>query len=149
MSRICGLRARRVSEEDAVRTRADARATLALTALGRAEFEPTERARRRPKIADMLADRPDGAVRLLAAMRTIESVLGSVPRRHSYLLREPQPATSMDRAAPRARSTQERGWDSASRPRRKIVAGFVRTSRQAEHCWIARRTGEERRLRRS
>jgi DNA-binding MarR family transcriptional regulator/N-acetylglutamate synthase-like GNAT family acetyltransferase len=119
---------------------------LSLTAKGRMAFAPLDQ-RSQNEIAAMIgklsmADQD----RIVAAMRTIESVLGeaSTPQ-IPYVLRPPRPG-DMGWIVARhgALYGEEYGWDERIEAlTAEIVATFVRNhDRKRERCWIAEREGE-------
>lgn len=119
---------------------------LSLTAKGRTAFAPLEE-RSQKQVAAMLgklsaADQE----RVVAAMRTIEQLLGEAPApRLPYHLRPPRPG---DMGWIVARHgvlyADEYGWDQRIEAlTAEIVAAFVRNhDPERERCWIAERDGE-------
>ena len=119
---------------------------LALTALGRKVFAPLN-ARSHGEVATMLRHlSPAAQARLLAAMRTIEQLLGERPEPPAaYLLRPPRPG-DLGWVVQRhgALYAQEYGYDEQFEALvAEIVAHFVQHyDAQRERCWIAERDGE-------
>ena len=119
---------------------------LSLTAKGRMAFAPLDQ-RSQNEIAAMIgklsvADQD----RIVAAMHTIESVLGEAPAPQiPYVLRPPRPG-DMGWIVARhgALYGEEYGWDEGIEAlTAEIVAAFVRNhDRKRERCWIAEREGE-------
>jgi DNA-binding MarR family transcriptional regulator/N-acetylglutamate synthase-like GNAT family acetyltransferase len=118
---------------------------LSLTEQGRTVFAPLH-ARSHHDIGVML----DGLVpadqdRLLAAMHTIENLLGATPERKvPYLLRPPYPG-DLGWVVHRhgVLYAEEYGWDERFEALvATIVAGFIEThDPKRERCWIAERDG--------
>lgn len=118
---------------------------LALTEAGRAAFAPLNDQTRRD-IASMLAPlRAADQERLVAAMRTIEELLGAAPEnRAPYLLRPHQPGDmGWVVSAHGALYAREYGWDQTFEALvAEIVARFVRRYDPVrERCWIAEKDG--------
>ncbi len=118
---------------------------LALTEAGRAAFAPLNDQTRRD-IASMLAPlRAADQERLVAAMRTIEELLGAAPEnRAPYLLRPHQPGDmGWVVSAHGALYAHEYGWDQTFEALvAEIVARFVRRYDPVrERCWIAEKDG--------
>jgi len=135
-----GLIARRPAESDARRH------LVTLTEAGQAVFTRLN-ARSHHEIGEMLA--PLSAAdrrRLVAALGTIEDLLGEAPpRRVPYILRPHQPGDLgwiVQRHG--ALYAEEYGWNQECEAlAAEIVAKFVRTFDPArERCWIAEREGE-------
>jgi len=120
---------------------------LSLTAAGRKAFAPLDRASH-DEIAALLAPLPAAAqAKLVAAMTTIESLLGdgSRPEPSPVILRPHRPGDIgwvISRHG--ALYAQERGWDDTFEAMvAKIAARFVeRFDPRRERCWIAERDGE-------
>jgi DNA-binding MarR family transcriptional regulator/GNAT superfamily N-acetyltransferase len=127
---------------------ADARqSVLSLTARGRKEFENLNQLSRN-QVEEILNDlSPVEQNRLLAAMRTIEELLGTSPKEEkiSYILRPPH-AGDMGWVvqANGALYAQEYGWDESYEALvAQIVADFVKNyDPRRERCWIAEKDGE-------
>ena len=135
-----GLLARTTSKADGRQS------LLALTAKGRAAFAPLD-SRSRQEIGALMAGlgQTDQA-RLVAAMATIERLLGArAGIDASYLLRPHQPG-DMGWVVHRhgALYAQEYGFDERFEALvAEIVARFIsRFDPKTEHCWIAERDGE-------
>lgn len=135
------LIARKPSETDARQS------VLSLTARGRKEFESLNRLSRN-QIEEILNDlSPAEQNGLLAAMRTIENLLGakSKEEKFSYVLRPPQ-AGDMGWVVQSNGSlyAQEYGWDENYEALvAQIVAEFVKNfDPKKERCWIAEKDGE-------
>jgi DNA-binding MarR family transcriptional regulator/GNAT superfamily N-acetyltransferase len=119
---------------------------LSLTTKGRMAFAPLDQ-RSQSDVADMIgklsaADQD----RVVAAMRTIESVLGEKPAPDvPYILRPPRPG-DMGWIVSRhgALYGEEYGWDERLEALcAEITAAFVRNyDPKRERCWIAERDGE-------
>jgi DNA-binding MarR family transcriptional regulator/GNAT superfamily N-acetyltransferase len=129
------------------RAAADARVhELALTARGRAAFGPLDRRSQR-EVAAMLTPLPDDAqARLVGAMTTIASLLGTAPTtRSACVLRAHRPG-DMGWVVERhgALYAQEYGWDERFEGLvAEIVAQFIRSFEpRYERCWIAERDGQ-------
>ncbi len=119
---------------------------LALTEAGRAAFAPLDR-RSREEIGELLrALTPEDQSRLIAAMRTVEQLLGGeTAGPGAVFLRAHQPGDLgwlVQRHA--ALYAQEYGWDgSFEAMAAEVAAKFIRDfDPQREHCWIAERDGE-------
>jgi DNA-binding MarR family transcriptional regulator/GNAT superfamily N-acetyltransferase len=128
-------------------SREDARQSLlSLSVRGSAAFAPLDR-RARDEVAAMLAKLPDARQReLIAAMNTIERLLGSREEpRVPYLLRGHEPG-DMGWVVHRhgALYAQEEGYsDEFEGLVAGIVSDFVKNFDPArERCWIAERAGE-------
>lgn len=125
----------------------DARQSLiALTPVGRSAFAPLD-TRSRAEIGAMLAELDAGAQRrLVAAMRTIEGLLGErAAERPPYLLRPHGPGDMGWITMAHGRLyAEEYGWDTTFEALvAEIVARFIGTFDPArEHCWIAEIDGE-------
>lgn len=132
---------RNASEKDARQS------ILKLTAQGQKEFESLNRLSQN-QIEEILNDlvAPEQN-RLLTAMRTIEELLGAIPKeeKFSYILRLPQ-AGDMGWVVQSngALYAQEYGWDEHYEALvANIVADFVKNfDAQKERCWIAEKDGE-------
>jgi DNA-binding MarR family transcriptional regulator/GNAT superfamily N-acetyltransferase len=135
-----GLLARTASKADGRQS------LLALTAKGRVAFSPLD-ARSRQEIGALMdgLGQPDQA-RLVAAMGTIERLLGPRPQNDApYLLRPHQPGDMgwvVHRHA--VLYAQEYGWDERFEALvAEIVAKFItHFDSKKERCWIAERDGE-------
>ena len=119
---------------------------LSLTRHGQAAFAPLD-ARSRAEIGGLLKGLPaPEQERLIAAMGTIEQLLGAAPEAGaSYLLRPHQPGDMgwvVQRHA--ALYAQEYGWDGSFEALvAEIVAKFIRGyDPKGERCWIAEKDGE-------
>ena len=135
-----GLIARQTSESDGRQS------LLSITPRGRQRFAPLE-AHSNDDVQAMLGALPvEAQHRLVAAMRTIEGVLGkpSAPE-VPYVLRPPRPG-DMGWIVSRhgALYGAEYGWDERLEAlTAEIVAAFVRNcDPKRERCWIAEREGE-------
>jgi DNA-binding MarR family transcriptional regulator/GNAT superfamily N-acetyltransferase len=135
-----GLIAKQTSESDGRQS------LLSITPRGRQRFAPLE-AHSNDDVQAMLGALPvEAQHRLVAAMRTIEGVLGnpSVPE-VPYVLRPPRPG-DMGWIVSRhgALYGAEYGWDERLEAlTAEIVAAFVRNyDPKRERCWIAERDGE-------
>ena len=135
------LLARKPSEADARHS------VLSLTARGRKEFEKLNRLSRN-QIEEILNDlSPAEQNGLLAAMKTIENLLGkqSKEEKFSYVLRPPQ-AGDIGWVVQSNGSlyAQEYGWDAHYEALvAQIVAEFVKNfDPKRERCWIAEKDGE-------
>jgi len=129
------------------RSRSDARQwLLTLTPKGRETFSVLDR-RADTEVESLLGKLPNaGQTQLLAAMSSIESVLGGAPRPAApYLLRSHQPG-DMGWVTYRhgALYAQEYGYNEHFEALvAEIVAHFIqRFDPKREHCWIAERDGE-------
>jgi DNA-binding MarR family transcriptional regulator/N-acetylglutamate synthase-like GNAT family acetyltransferase len=129
------------------RSAADGRRShLALTALGRKVFAPLD-ARSHDEVAALLGGlAPAAQARVVAAMQTIERLLGrdGPPPAAAYLLRPPQPGDFgwvVHRHG--AVYAQEYGYDARFEALvAEIVARFAQRGHPArERCWIAERDG--------
>ena len=129
------------------RSPADGRQShLALTPRGRKVFAPLD-ARSAEEVATLLAGLPPGEQgRLIAAMQTIEELLGPrSPRPAAYMLRAPQPGDLgwlVQRHG--ALYAREYGYDAEFEGLvADIVGRFARRhDAKRERCWIAEREGE-------
>src|SRR5438477_2258778 len=131
------------------RTRSPAdgrRSHLALTALGRRVFAPLD-ARSHAEVAALLSGlAPAAQAQVIAAMRTIERLLGGdrAPPSPAYLLRPPQPG-DLGWVVHRhgAVYAREYGYDARFEALvAEIVARFVeRFDPARERCWIAEQDG--------
>jgi len=119
---------------------------LALTDAGRAAFAPLNAQTQHDIRAMLEALAPEARDGLLAAMATIERILGAPPeRRAPYLLRPHQPGDLGWVVARHGQLyAQEYGWNLEFEALvAEIVAGFVREYDPArERCWIAEKDGE-------
>jgi DNA-binding MarR family transcriptional regulator/GNAT superfamily N-acetyltransferase len=118
---------------------------LSLTAAGKRAFRPLER-KSKAEAAALLAPLDDSRQRkLLAAMATIENLLGQGRREPAaWLLRPPQPGDiGWVVARHGALYAQEYGWDMRFEALvARIAADFVdRFEPRLEACWIAERDG--------
>jgi DNA-binding MarR family transcriptional regulator/GNAT superfamily N-acetyltransferase len=119
---------------------------LSITAKGRMAFAQLDQ-RSQDDVAAMIGKlAPADQDRVVAAMHTIESVLGDVPAPASpYVLRPPR-AGDMGWVVSRhgALYREEYGWDERLEALcAEIVATFVRNlDSRRERCWIAERDGE-------
>jgi DNA-binding MarR family transcriptional regulator/GNAT superfamily N-acetyltransferase len=120
---------------------------LALTAPGRKEFQKLNQLSQN-QIEEILNDLTAAdQARLLAAMQTIETLLGTKPtqERFSYVLRPPQPGDlGWVVQCNGALYAQEYGWDENYEGLvAQIVADFVKNfDAKKERCWIAEKDGE-------
>jgi DNA-binding MarR family transcriptional regulator/GNAT superfamily N-acetyltransferase len=146
LSRVLAAYARRgwirrtPSAEDARQRR------LSMTPKGRAAFEPLQ-ARSRREIETLLRAVPEsGQARVVAAMQTIEALLGPAPAsKPPYVLRAHQPGDIgwvVHRHG--VLYSQEYGWDQTFEALvAEIAAKFIKNfDPQRERCWIAERDGE-------
>jgi len=135
-----GLIECKLSEHDARRS------LLSLTGRGRATFAPLD-AKAREDIQRMLGGlAPDARGRLIAAMRSIETVLGAqAPSPEPYVVRNHRPG-DMGWVVHRhgLLYAQEYGWDERFEALvARIVADFIQhEDPEKERCWIAERHGE-------
>ena len=119
---------------------------LSLTTKGRMAFAPIDQ-RSQDDVADLLGKLSAcDQDRVVAAMRTIESVLGDTPPPDvPYILRPPRPG-DMGWIVSRHGMVYggEYGWDDRLEAlTAEIVAAFVRNyDPRRERCWIAERDGE-------
>jgi DNA-binding MarR family transcriptional regulator/GNAT superfamily N-acetyltransferase len=118
---------------------------LSLTAAGKRAFAPLDR-KSEAEVAALLAPLDEARQRsLLAAMATIETLLGKSQRAPSaWLLRAPQPGDiGWVVARHGALYAQEYGWDMRFEALvARIAADFVdRFDARREACWIAERDG--------
>jgi len=119
---------------------------LSLTTKGRMAFAPIDQ-RSQEDVADLLRKlTASDQDRVVAAMRTIESVLGDAPTPDvPYILRPPRPG-DMGWIVSRHGMVYggEYGWDDRLEAlTAEIVAAFVRNhDPRRERCWIAERDGE-------
>jgi DNA-binding MarR family transcriptional regulator/N-acetylglutamate synthase-like GNAT family acetyltransferase len=122
------------------------RSLLRLTTAGRTAFRTINLASHN-EVGAMLWDlSEDRQTRLVAAMRTIEDLLGAQPeQRAPYLLRPHRPG-DMGWVVQRhgALYAQEYGWDEHFEALvAEIVAKFIRAyDPKRERCWIAEKNGE-------
>jgi DNA-binding MarR family transcriptional regulator/GNAT superfamily N-acetyltransferase len=119
---------------------------LSMTPKGRAAFEPLQ-ARSRREIEAVLRALPEsGQARVVAAMQTIEKLLGPAPApKAPYVLRPHQPGDIgwvVHRHG--LLYSQEYGWDQTFEALvAEIAAKFIKNfDPRREHCWIAERDGE-------
>jgi DNA-binding MarR family transcriptional regulator/GNAT superfamily N-acetyltransferase len=122
------------------------RLELTITPAGRKAFAPLDRASQK-ETAAMLAAMPDAAQsQLVAAMRTVETLLGdSGAVAAPYMLRQHRPGDMGWVVACHGRLyAREYGWDETFEALvAEIAARFVRRYKpQRERCWIAERDGE-------
>jgi len=135
-----GLLARAASKDDGRQS------LLALTAKGRAAFAPLD-GRSRQEIGALMGELgPFDQARLVAAMATIERLLGAGLQSNApYILRPHRPG-DMGWIVHRhgALYAQEYGWDERFEALvAEIVAKFIaRFDPKTERCWIAERDGE-------
>ena len=119
---------------------------LSLTAKGRMAFAPLDQ-RSQDEVAAMLRNvSPSDQGRLVAAMHTIERVLGEMPAPEApYILRPPR-AGDMGWVVSRHGTVYggEYGWDERLEAlTAEIVATFVRNfDPKRERCWMAERDAE-------
>jgi DNA-binding MarR family transcriptional regulator/GNAT superfamily N-acetyltransferase len=136
-----GLISRKTSREDARQSH------LALTARGAKVFAPFEK-RSQDFVGAMLAKlRADEQTRLVAAMQTIETLLGEPPAAsaRSYSLRAPKHGDfGWIVARHAALYAEEYGWvEPFEGLCAQIVADFVNNfDEKRERCWIAEMNGE-------
>jgi DNA-binding MarR family transcriptional regulator/GNAT superfamily N-acetyltransferase len=125
------------------------RSLLSLTEQGRATFAPLDE-RARDEIEGLLGPlAPAARSRLVAAMQSIENVLGAPgapeQRREPYILRPHQPG-DMGWVVHRhgVLYAQEYGWDERFEALvARIVADFIQhEDPRRERCWIAEKDGE-------
>jgi len=118
---------------------------LALTAAGRRAFAPLDRGSQRA-VAEMLRPlRDDGRRELLAAMSTIERLLGDEALRTPITVRRHRPGDIGWIIGTHARVyADEYGWDASFEALMvKIMTPFLRQHDPArERCWIAELDGE-------
>jgi DNA-binding MarR family transcriptional regulator/GNAT superfamily N-acetyltransferase len=119
---------------------------IGLTEAGRAAFAPLDR-RSREEIGALLAALPRSVqTRLVAAMRTVERLLGSPEaERRPYLLRPPRPGDiGWVVARHGALYAEEYGWNEEFEALvADIAAKFLRDFEpRREACWIAEQDGE-------
>jgi DNA-binding MarR family transcriptional regulator/GNAT superfamily N-acetyltransferase len=133
-----GLIARNASANDARQSH------LALSARGRKAFAPLERRSQRDVAAMLERLTPAEQSRLVAAMSTIEALLGGVPddqpAHRRYTLRAPEPGDFGWIVKRHAELyAAEYGWTAPFEGVcAQIVADFVNTyDRERERCWIA------------
>jgi len=132
---------------DRARSTGDGRRShLSLTTAGKAAFAPLDR-RSRDEIAVLLAPLAESEQRrLVAAMRSIEQLLGPVRvGDEPFILRPPEPGDIGWVAARHgAIYAAEYGFDTRFEALvAEIAAGFVtRFDPQLERCWIAEKDGE-------
>lgn len=132
---------------DKTPSQADGRETLlSLTGKGRRTFSPLD-ARSSAEIGGLLRRLPPaGQIRLVEAMRTIETLLGAEPERRVPFLLRPHQSGDMGWVVHRhgVLYAQEYGWDEQFEALvAEIVAAFIRNfDPKRERCWIAEREGE-------
>jgi len=122
------------------------RLELTITPAGRKAFAPLDRASQK-ETAALLAAMPDAAQsQLVAAMRTVETLLGdSAAVAAPYMLRPHRPGDmGWVVACHGTLYAREYGWDETFEALvAEIAARFVRRYKpQRERCWIAERDGE-------
>ncbi|HEX5211349.1 MAG TPA: helix-turn-helix domain-containing GNAT family N-acetyltransferase [Pseudolabrys sp.] len=129
-------------------SRADARQShIALTTRGAKAFAPFEK-RSQDLVGDMLGKlKPDDQARLVAAMTTIEALLGepAIAAKPAYILREPRHGDFGWIVARHAELyAQEYNWGAPFEGLcAQIVADFVNNfDPKLERCWIAEMNGE-------
>ena len=138
-----GLITRKASDRDARHSH------LALTARGRKTFAPAEQRSQRD-VAKMLGKlKPSEQTQLIAAMRTIESLLGEPPAdnraKPSYILRAPRHGDFGWIVARHGELyAQEYNWTEPFEGLcAQIVADFINNyDPKLERCWIAELNGE-------
>src|SRR4051812_17021605 len=136
-----GLIRKRPSERDARQS------LLTLTARGRKEFQNLNQLSHH-QIEEILNDLSTAEqTRLLAAMKTIATLLGAQPKeeKFSYILRPPQAGDlGWVVHSNGALYAQEYGWgESYEALVAQIVADFVKNyDAKRERCWIAEKDGE-------
>jgi DNA-binding MarR family transcriptional regulator len=132
---------------DKTPSQADGRETLlSLTGKGRRTFAPLD-ARSSAEIGGLLRRlAPAGQIRLVEAMRTIETLLGAEPERRVPFLLRPHQSGDMGWVVHRhgVLYAQEYGWDEQFEALvAEIVAAFIRNfDPKRERCWIGEREGE-------
>jgi DNA-binding MarR family transcriptional regulator len=137
-----GLIRRKVSARDARRSH------LTLTARGRAVYAPLERRSQHDTGAMLGKLAPAEQARLIAAMTTIETLLGGAPQntpRPGYILRTPRPGDFGWVVKRNAELyAQEYQWkEPFEGVCAQIVADFVnKFDPKSERCWIAEMNGE-------
>ncbi len=119
---------------------------LALTPKGQQAFAPLNR-RSREEVRALLRPLSEAEQqRLMAALETIEGLLGAPPAAPPSILLRPHVAGDMGWVVQRhgALYTQEYGWDGQFEALvAEIVAQFLRTfDAKSERCWIAEKDGE-------
>jgi DNA-binding MarR family transcriptional regulator/GNAT superfamily N-acetyltransferase len=124
----------------------DARQTLlSLTKAGQQQFATLDR-RSNHQIKQMVQPfTPEQRSRLVAAMNSIESLLGDTPSPEPYILRPHRPGDiGWVVARHGALYAQEYGWDQRFEALvARITADFIdHFDPQRERCWIADRSGE-------
>jgi DNA-binding MarR family transcriptional regulator/N-acetylglutamate synthase-like GNAT family acetyltransferase len=132
-----GLLSRAASRDDARRSE------LSLTPRGRTTFAKLDR-RASDHVAELIEKvAPPDRERLVAAMRTIESILDRKPRAEPYILRPPR-AGDLGWVVHRhgALYAEEFGWDDTFEALvAKVVAEFVEQHDPRDRCFIAERDG--------
>jgi DNA-binding MarR family transcriptional regulator/GNAT superfamily N-acetyltransferase len=138
-----GLIARKSSAKDARQSH------LALTARGKKAFTPAEERSQRDVAAMLGKLKPDRQAQLIAAMQTIETLLGEQSAdeaaNSSYVLREPRHGDFGWIVSRHAELyAQEYGWTEPFEGLcAQIVADFVNNyDAERERCWIAETNGE-------
>ena len=119
---------------------------IAITAKGRKAFAPLNKGSR-DQVAAMLGKLPAAEQeRLVAAMATVETLLGpGAAGKRSYVLRPHRPGDmGWVTSAHGALYAQEYGWDITFEALvAKVVAEFIENfDARREHCWIAELDGE-------
>jgi GNAT superfamily N-acetyltransferase len=119
---------------------------LSLTAKGRMAFAPLDQRSQREVAAMMRKLSAADQQRVVAAMATIERMLGGTPSESvPYILRPPRPG-DMGWIVSRHGQVygEEYGWDQRLEAlTAEIVAAFVRNfDPKRERCWMAERDGE-------
>jgi DNA-binding MarR family transcriptional regulator/GNAT superfamily N-acetyltransferase len=128
-------------------SRADGRQTLlSLTERGAKAFAPLD-TRTRAQIETMLGGLPAARQeRLVAAMHTVEALLGAAPEKQAPFILRPHRPGDMGWVVARhgALYAEERGWDETFEAlAAEIVAQFLRDfDPKREACWIAERDSE-------
>jgi DNA-binding MarR family transcriptional regulator/N-acetylglutamate synthase-like GNAT family acetyltransferase len=134
-----GLLASAGSKDDARRTH------LWLTRKGRSTFKPLEE-RTNDDVARMLERLSSaGQAKVVAAMRSVEALLGQQPARPEITLRGHRPGDmGWVIGAHGALYAKEFGWDERFEALvAEIAAGFIhKFDPERERCWIAERDGE-------
>jgi DNA-binding MarR family transcriptional regulator/N-acetylglutamate synthase-like GNAT family acetyltransferase len=135
-----GLIARKGSAKDARQSH------LALTARGKKAFAPAEERSQRDVAAMLGTLKPDQQEQLIAAMQTIETLLGgSAAPKSEYILREPRHGDFGWIVSRHAELyALEYGWTEPFEGLcAQIVADFVNNyDAERERCWIAEMNGE-------
>ena len=139
-----GLIERKASASDARQSH------LALSPRGRKSFAPLDRRSQRDTAAMLARLKPADEARLIAAMNTIEELLGGgaqggPPAERRYILRAPKPGDFGWIVRRHAELyAEEYGWIAPFEGVcAQIVADFVnKFDRKRERCWIAEMNGE-------